>query len=50
MRRPVDRHTVPHLILDNQHPQLFQLFPQVFDVKADNPVVQLHVGTVVKYF
>ena len=47
---PVDSDTVPHLILDNEHPQLFQLFPQILNVKADDTVFQLHIGTVVKYF
>ena len=50
MRRPVDRHPVPHLILNNQHPQLFKLFSKVFDVKAYNPVIQFHIGTVIEYF
>ena len=47
--RTIDGHTVPHLILDYEHSQFFQLFAQLLDVIADNPVVQLHVGLVVEY-
>lgn len=49
MQRPVDRHTVPHLILHDQHPKLFKLFSQILNIKTDNPVIQFHVGTVVEH-
>ncbi len=32
----VDGNTVPDLILNNEHTQLFKLFSQLFDVEADN--------------
>ena len=47
--RPVDGDAVPHLVLDDQHPQLFQLLAQLLDVVADNPVVNVHVGPVVEH-
>ena len=46
----VDGHTVPDRILDNQHSQLFKLFPQILDIKADDTVFQFHIGPVVEYF
>ena len=45
----VDRHPVPYLILDDEHPDLFQLFSQLLNVKADNPVIDIHVCPVVKH-
>lgn len=45
---PVHRDTVPYLVLDDQHTQVFELFPQLFDIKAHQAVVDIHVGTVVK--
>ena len=48
-RRPVDGDAVPHLVLDDQHPQLFQLLAQFLDVVADDPVVNVHVGPVVEH-
>ena len=45
---PVLGNTVPHLILDHQHTQAFELLSQFLDIKADNAVVDIHVGTVVK--
>ena len=49
MGRTVHRHPVPDLILDYEHPYLFQLFSQFFDVKADNAVIDIHVCLMVKY-
>ncbi len=40
--------TAPNLILDNQHPQLFQLLAQILDVEAHKPVFNVHIGTVIK--
>ncbi len=48
-RRPVDGDAVPHLVLDDQHPQLLQLFAQLLDVVADDPIVDVHVGAVVEH-
>ncbi len=48
-RRPVDGDAVPHLVLDDQHPQLFQLLAQFLDVVADNAVVNVHIGSVVEH-
>ena len=45
----VDGHTVPHLILHDEHAQLLQLLAQLLDVEADKAVVQLHIGAVVEY-
>ena len=49
MGRTVHRYPVPDLILDYEHPNLFQLFSQFFDVKADNAVIDIHVCLMVKY-
>ena len=38
----------PYLILDNEHPQLFQLLAQILYVEADKPVVDVHIGTVIR--
>ena len=45
----VDGYAVPHLILHDEHPQLFELLAQLLDVKADEAVVQLYVRPVVEY-
>ena len=45
----VHRHPVPHLILDDQHPQVFQLLAQGFDIKAHQPIVDIHIGPMVKH-
>ena len=44
----VDRHTVPDLVLHNEHAQLLELLAEILDVKADDPVVELHVRAVVE--
>ena len=49
MSGTVDRHSVPYLVLHNQHPDLLQLFPQILDVITDKAVCQLHIGSVIKY-
>ena len=48
LRGAVHGDAVPHLILNNQHTQLFKLLPKLFNVKAHKAVFKLHVGTVVK--
>ena len=45
---PVDGNGVPHRILDNKHPRLFQVLAQALDVKADKAVGDVHGGTVVE--
>lgn len=45
---PVHRDTVPHLVLNDQHPQVFELLAQFLDIKTHKTVVDIHVGTVVK--
>ena len=45
----VDGNTVPDLILDDKHTQLFQLLTQFLDVKTDNAVIQLHICLVVEH-
>ena len=45
----VDGNTVPDLILDDEHPQFFQLFAQLFDIETDNAVIQFHIGLVVEH-
>ena len=44
----ISRARATNLILDNQHPQLFQLLAQILDVEARKPVFNVHIGTVVK--
>ena len=46
----VNGNSVPHLILHNQHPDLFQLFSKLFDIKTDNPVIQFHICPMIEYF
>ena len=41
-------YAAPNLVLDNEHPQLFQLFAQLFDVKGHNAVFDVDIGAVVK--
>ena len=43
------RHAAPNLVLDNEHPQLFQLFAQLFNIKGHNAVFDVDVGAVVKH-
>ena len=45
---PVDGDGVPHRVLDNEHPRLFQVLAQALDVKADKAVGDVHGGTVVE--
>ena len=45
---PVDGDRVPHRILNNEHPRLFQVLAQALDVKADQAVGDVHSGTVVE--
>ena len=42
------RFTPPDLILHHQHTDLFQLLAQLLDVIADQPVIVIYVGAVVK--
>ncbi len=44
----VHRDGVPHRILDNEHPRLFQVLAQALDVEADKAVADIHGGTVVE--
>ena len=41
-------HPSPNLILDNQHPDFFQLLSKLFDVIADEPVFNIHVRPVIE--
>ena len=45
----VDGDTVPDLILNDEHPQFFQLFAQLFDVETDNSVIQFHIRLMVEH-
>ena len=45
----VDGDTVPDLILDDEHPQFFQLFAQLFDIETDNSVIQFHIRLMVEH-
>ena len=45
----VDGNTVPDLILDDEHPQFFQLFAQLFDIETDNSVIQFHIRLMVEH-
>ena len=42
------RYPSPDLILNHQHAQLFQLFTELLDVIADQTVINVDVGPVVK--
>ena len=44
----VDSDGVPHRVLDNEHPRLFQVLAQALDVKADKAVGDVHGGAVVE--
>ena len=45
----VDGDTIPHLILHDEHTQLFELLSQLLNVKADKAVIQLHIRLVVEH-
>ena len=45
---PVNGNTVPDLILNDQHTQVLELLAQGFDIEADQPVVDIHIGSVVE--
>ena len=45
----VQRHPVPDLILNDHHADALELRPQVPDVVANDPIVQVHVGPVVEH-
>ena len=45
---PVFGDSAPDLVLDDEHTQLFKLFPQFLNVKAHKTVLNIHVGTVVE--
>ena len=42
-------HAVPHLILYDEHAELFELLAQVLDVVADQAIMDVHIGTVVEH-
>ncbi len=44
----VDSDGVPHRVLNNEHPRLFQVLAQALDVKADQAVGDVHGGAVVE--
>ena len=48
-RRAVFRHAPPNLVLDNEHPQLFELLAKALDVVADDPVVYIYIRSVIEY-
>ena len=45
----VDGHAVPHLVLDNEHPNFLKLLAQLLDVVADNAAVHIHVCVMVEH-
>ena len=45
----VDGNAVPHLILDYQHTDLFQLLAQLLNVIADNAVIDVHIALVIEH-
>ena len=45
----VDGDTIPHLILHDEHTQLFELLSQLFNVKADKAVIQFHIRLMVEH-
>ena len=48
MRLSVHRDAIPDLILNNQHPDFFELFAQFLDVIGHNTAFDVYVGAVVK--
>lgn len=48
VRIPVYRYPVPDLIVYYEHSQLFKLLSKSLDIKADDPVVKLHICPVIK--
>lgn len=46
--RSVGCDTAPYLVLYDQHAELFQLLAELFDVIADQPVINVHIGPVVE--
>jgi len=45
----VDGNAVPHLILHHQHSDFLQLLAQLFDVIADNSIVDVHICPVIEH-
>jgi len=45
---PVGGHTTPDLVLDDEHAKLLQLLAQFLDVKANQAVLDIHIGPVVE--
>ena len=41
--------TVPDLILDDQHTDFLQLLTQLPNIKAHDPVIDIHIGPVIKH-
>ena len=48
-RAAVCRHAAPHGILNDEHPQLFELLTELLDVKADYAVVDVHIRPMVEH-
>lgn len=46
----VDCNSVPYLILDDEHSDFLQLLSKFLNIKADNTVIQFHIGSMVEYF
>ena len=46
---PVFADAPPHLILHHLHPELFQLLTQLLNGIADDPALDLYIGTVVEH-
>lgn len=46
----VDCNTVPDLILNDEHSKFLKLFSKIFDVKANDSIIQLYVRPMVEYF
>ena len=49
MSGTIDSHSVPYLILHNQHPDLFQLFSKLFDIKTNDTIVDIYICAMIKY-
>ena len=45
----VDGNAVPHLIQHHQHPIFFSCYVQLFDVIADNLIVDVHICPVIEH-
>ena len=49
MGRTVHRYPVPDLILNDKHPNLFQLLTKFLDIKTNDTIVDIYICAMIKY-